>query len=76
MGDIDPPLPRKLPGRPRRNRVKEDGESNSTKLSRKWRKIRCRVCFKLGHNSRKCPAKQKQNVSISNPKLLLIFYVD
>ncbi|XVE98474.1 hypothetical protein REPUB_Repub03eG0109500 [Reevesia pubescens] len=76
MKDIDLPFSRKLPGRPRKNRIKEDGESNSTKLSRKGRKMICQVCFKLGHNSRKCLAKQKQNVSVFNPKPLPIFYVD
>ncbi|KAL4376571.1 hypothetical protein GQ457_02G033250 [Hibiscus cannabinus] len=30
MGPIDPPLPRKIPGRPKRNRVREEGASAST----------------------------------------------
>ncbi|KAL4304221.1 hypothetical protein GQ457_10G018050 [Hibiscus cannabinus] len=56
MGPIDPPLPRKMPGRPKRNRVREEGETKcGTKLSRRGRKMRCQKCFKLGHNSRKCP---------------------
>ncbi|KAL4377985.1 hypothetical protein GQ457_02G032730 [Hibiscus cannabinus] len=45
MGDIEPPLPRKLPGRPKKKRVPEEGECSGTSLSRKGRKMR----FKLSN---------------------------
>ncbi|XVF15098.1 hypothetical protein REPUB_Repub09cG0120000 [Reevesia pubescens] len=67
MGELDPPLPRKMPGRSKKNKIREKGENNGTNLSRKCRKLMCQVCFKLGHNSRKCPAKKKkQHVSLNS----------
>ncbi|KAL4319548.1 hypothetical protein GQ457_18G007380 [Hibiscus cannabinus] len=57
MGDIEPPLPRKLPGRPKKKRVPEEGECSGTSLSRKGRKMRCQLCFKSneGNNSESIP---------------------
>ncbi|KAK8701832.1 hypothetical protein V6N13_020210 [Hibiscus sabdariffa] len=40
MWDIEPPLPRKLPGRPKEKRVPNEGECSETSLSRKGRKMR------------------------------------
>ncbi|KAL4291677.1 hypothetical protein GQ457_14G022030 [Hibiscus cannabinus] len=57
MGDIEPPLPRKLPGRPKKKRVPEEGECSGTSLSRKGRKMRCQLCFKSneGNTSESIP---------------------
>ncbi|KAL4366839.1 hypothetical protein GQ457_05G034720 [Hibiscus cannabinus] len=66
MGDIEPPLPRKLPGRPKKKRVPEEGECSGTSLSRKGRKMRCQLCFKVGHNSRTCPTKKEKNSNEGN----------
>ncbi|KAK8656530.1 hypothetical protein V6N13_098477 [Hibiscus sabdariffa] len=63
MGDIEPPLPRKLPGRPKKYRIPEEGKCSGTNLSRRGRKMRCQLCFKLGHNSRTCPTKKQKNQS-------------
>ncbi|XVF80387.1 hypothetical protein PTKIN_Ptkin15bG0066400 [Pterospermum kingtungense] len=63
LGDVDPPIPRKLSDRQRKNRVREEGEKIGTNISRKGRKMRCKICFKLDHNSRTCPEKGKHNKS-------------
>ncbi|XVF84982.1 hypothetical protein PTKIN_Ptkin17bG0082300 [Pterospermum kingtungense] len=60
FGPIDPPLARKLPGRPKRKRVQEEGEVSGNNFSRRGRKMRCQLCFKLNHNSRSCPEKGTQ----------------
>ncbi|KAK8598305.1 hypothetical protein V6N13_094278 [Hibiscus sabdariffa] len=65
-GDIEPPLPRKLPGRPKKKRVPEEGEYSGTSLSRKGRKMRCQLCFKVKHNSRTCPTKKEKNSNEGN----------
>ncbi|KAK8663497.1 hypothetical protein V6N13_083313 [Hibiscus sabdariffa] len=72
MGTIEPMLPRKMPGRPKRNRVRENCETScGTKLSRRGRKMRCQKCFKLGHNSRKCPnTTNDAKASASSPVVL------
>ncbi|XVE92117.1 hypothetical protein REPUB_Repub01dG0069500 [Reevesia pubescens] len=50
-------------GRPKRLRHKEVGETSGHTLSRRGRKMRCKKCFHLGHNSRKYPNTKNQNVS-------------
>ncbi|KAL4353908.1 hypothetical protein GQ457_06G029520 [Hibiscus cannabinus] len=63
MGKIDPPLKRKLPGRPKHKRRKEEGEvKGKTKLRKLGAKISCRCCGLTGHNIRTCPKKQQANV--------------
>ena len=62
--EIDPPRPppdRRMPGRPAKNRKKEEGEYGSTgsKLCRKGRKITCQMCYQQGHNKQTCPQKEK-----------------
>ncbi|KAK8672724.1 hypothetical protein V6N13_111088 [Hibiscus sabdariffa] len=63
MGPIDPPLKRKLPGRPKHKRRKEEGEvKGKTKLRKLGAKINCRYCGRIGHNIRTCPKKQQAYV--------------
>ncbi|XVF07358.1 hypothetical protein REPUB_Repub06bG0131400 [Reevesia pubescens] len=50
-------------GRQQRLRSNEAGETNGHTLSRRGKKMRCKKCFHLGHNSRKCPNIKNQNVS-------------
>ncbi|KAL4353017.1 hypothetical protein GQ457_06G019860 [Hibiscus cannabinus] len=52
---LPPPL-RRPPGRPHKSRRKEADEpaSTSTKLSRKYVKLKCTKCGKPGHNIRTC----------------------
>ncbi|KAL4310223.1 hypothetical protein GQ457_01G012130 [Hibiscus cannabinus] len=62
MGPIDPPLKRKLPGRPKHKRKKEEGEqANGKKLSKRGVKMSCRLCGQFGHNIRTCPKKKKSD---------------
>ncbi|KAK8677355.1 hypothetical protein V6N13_142899 [Hibiscus sabdariffa] len=63
MGKIDPPLKRKLPGRSKHKRRKDEGEvKGKTKLRKLGAKISCRCCGLTGHNIRTCPKKQQTNV--------------
>ncbi|KAL4324171.1 hypothetical protein GQ457_11G022940 [Hibiscus cannabinus] len=63
MGKIDPPLKRKLPGRPKDKRKKEEGEVKcKNKLRNLGAKISCRCCGLIGNNIRTCPKKQQANV--------------
>ncbi|KAL4379129.1 hypothetical protein GQ457_02G013030 [Hibiscus cannabinus] len=63
MGPIDPPLKRKLSGRPKHKRRKEEGEvKGKTKLRKLGAKINCRYCGRIGHNIRTCPKKQQAYV--------------
>ncbi|GKC97826.1 hypothetical protein Tco_1168101, partial [Tanacetum coccineum] len=51
-----PPLPlivRKMPGRPRKKRVKTAGENNS-QVTRLGKQIRCSNCQGVGHNKASC----------------------
>ncbi|KAK8701967.1 hypothetical protein V6N13_020341 [Hibiscus sabdariffa] len=65
-GDIEPPLPRKLPGRLKKNRIREECECSGTKLSRKERRMRCKLCFKLETNSRTCPTKKQNQNNVTS----------
>jgi hypothetical protein len=50
-----PPIRKKMPGRPKTERRREEGEKpKGTKLSKKGTKITCSLCGGLGHNKRKC----------------------
>ncbi|CAH9133824.1 unnamed protein product, partial [Cuscuta epithymum] len=55
-----PPLPRKMCGRPKKKRVREETEqaTSNTKLSRKGRIMTCSICHKEGHNKSSCPNKK------------------
>ncbi|KAK8713170.1 hypothetical protein V6N13_148393 [Hibiscus sabdariffa] len=62
MGPLEPPVKRKLPGRPKQKRKREEGETTKGfKLSKRGSKCTCRCCGVLGHNTRTCPSKN--NVS-------------
>ena len=50
-----PPIKMKMPGRPKTERRREEGEKpKGTKLSRKGCIIRCSSCGSTKHNKRKC----------------------
>ncbi|KAL4280508.1 hypothetical protein GQ457_03G025190 [Hibiscus cannabinus] len=62
MGPLEPPVKRKLPGRPKQKRKREEGETTKGfKLSKRGSKCTCRCCGVLGHNTRTCHSKN--NVS-------------
>ncbi|KAK8693843.1 hypothetical protein V6N13_071411 [Hibiscus sabdariffa] len=51
IGKIDPPLHRKMPGRPKHKRRKEEGEvRGKTKLRKLGSKLSIRLCGGIGHN--------------------------
>ncbi|KAK8681803.1 hypothetical protein V6N13_054204 [Hibiscus sabdariffa] len=63
MGSLDPPLKRKLPGRPKHKRKREEGEVRSgNKWTKRGVKMTCRLCRLNGHNIRTCPNKKQDNV--------------
>ncbi|CAH9142846.1 unnamed protein product [Cuscuta epithymum] len=55
--DIRAPLPKKMSGRPKKKRIREETEVPSgTQLSRKGRIMCCSVCKQEGHNRSSCPS--------------------
>jgi hypothetical protein len=74
--DMPRPLPPafvKMPGRPKTQRRREQGEEpKGTKLSKVGTKMTCRLCGKQDHNSRRCPknpeAANKHNAHIKRDK--------
>ncbi|KAK8649246.1 hypothetical protein V6N13_129979 [Hibiscus sabdariffa] len=64
MGKIDPPLHRKMPGRPKHKRIREEGEVRGrTKLRKLGSKLSCRLCGGIGHDVITCP---KKTVNVEN----------
>ncbi|GJU14295.1 zinc finger, PMZ-type containing protein [Tanacetum coccineum] len=55
-----PPLERKMPGRPRKKRIRHPTE-NDNEISRVGRIMHCHKCWEAGHNKKSCknPAKPK-----------------
>ncbi|KAJ1416598.1 Transposase, MuDR, plant [Sesbania bispinosa] len=52
---IIPPNVKVAPGRPKKKRIREEGEpSNAHKISKKGTKIKCGNCKKEGHNAKTC----------------------
>ncbi|CAN6170656.1 unnamed protein product, partial [Urochloa humidicola] len=52
----EPPAYVKMPGRPKTQRRREQGEApKGTKLSKVGTKMTCRLCGKNDHNARRCP---------------------
>ncbi|KAK8612725.1 hypothetical protein V6N13_092836 [Hibiscus sabdariffa] len=67
LGPLCPPIEKKMPGRPKKNRRREECETScGTRLSKRGCKQRCQLCFKQGHNSRKCPTRQKPQQTAPN----------
>ncbi|GKU99939.1 hypothetical protein SLEP1_g12713 [Rubroshorea leprosula] len=71
MPPMQPPNPRKMPGRPKKKRQQEEWEGK-TSVGRKGRLMTCQKCFKRGHNSRSCkgvpPNIQEQNEDQATPQ--------
>jgi hypothetical protein len=73
MPKPDPPAFVKMPGRPKTERRREQGEEpKGKKLSRVGIKMSCRLCGKSDHNVRRCPknpeAGNKQYAQITREK--------
>ena len=61
---IEPPLVKKMLGRPRKKRIRSSNESNRNtkfcKFSRKGQRQHCRICHQEEHNRVNCPNKGQQ----------------
>lgn len=58
--EIRDPIPRRMTGRPKKKRNREQNEPRSgsqtkTKVSRKGGRITCSLCNQVGHNKKYCP---------------------
>ncbi|KAJ4974525.1 hypothetical protein NE237_007699 [Protea cynaroides] len=65
-GVLQPPLLRRLPGRPHKNKKRELGEAEPGAFRRGARTVRCDICKETGHNRRTCqrtPVKEKRQSS-------------
>lgn len=63
--DIVPPNVKIAPGRPKKKRIREEGEPcNSHKIGKKGTKIRYGNCNKEGHNSKTCKMPLNPNIKI------------
>ncbi|KAK4387205.1 hypothetical protein Sango_2591100 [Sesamum angolense] len=63
-----PPIIKRMPGRPKKSRRKEQGEEPNA--IRRSNMVKCKVCNELGHNRRTCPNIQPPapaQVSSSQP---------
>ena len=59
---LEPPVVRKMPGRPKKARRKDKDEIEKVgKMSRKGRVMTCGICKSQGHNSRGCPQNPKDS---------------
>ena len=53
--EVEPPILRRLPGRPRKNRRREPGEQpTGLNVARRSNTIKCQTCKRFGHNKRTC----------------------
>ena len=55
MSRVLPPKPKKMPGRPRKKRIRAAHENkNSNRVSRSGITMTCKNCFQKGHNKKGC----------------------
>ncbi|KAK8663935.1 hypothetical protein V6N13_083740 [Hibiscus sabdariffa] len=68
---VQPPIEKKMSGRPIKNRRKAKDEPKKKKpgqLSRIFLIMKCRICRVEGHNKRRCPQQGNNNSSDPNRK--------
>ncbi|KAK1389993.1 hypothetical protein POM88_018171 [Heracleum sosnowskyi] len=59
--DILPPKARRMPGRPKKNRRREQGEPGAgVKLGKKGVRMRCSRCLMYGHNKSTCGTSEEE----------------
>ncbi|PHU18364.1 hypothetical protein BC332_14059 [Capsicum chinense] len=70
---IEPPEPKKMPGRPARNRRRGKGELKKKyeKLSKQRVKITCSKCHQQGHNRRYCKGFNKQFTAVHGLHIII-----
>ncbi|KAM3356108.1 hypothetical protein P3S68_022822 [Capsicum galapagoense] len=66
---VMPPPIKKLLGRPRKNKKKEEGKTKKKtgKLSKRGIEISCGTCHSKGHNKRRCPTGAPTVGTNANP---------
>lgn len=65
--DILPPKARRMPGRPKKHRRREQGEEGAgSKLSKKGVLMKCSQCLVVGHNKATCKATAEEIAEIQN----------
>ncbi|XP_031095038.1 uncharacterized protein LOC115999322 [Ipomoea triloba] len=73
LEEIGAPIPRRMTGRPKKRRNREENEPrhSKTKMSRKGGSISCSMCKESGHNKRYCPRKttEARNVPLNGNEL-------
>lgn len=61
LPDILPPKARRMPGRPKKNRKREQGEPGAgIKLGKKGVRMTCSRCLMYGHNKVGCKASEEE----------------
>lgn len=61
LPDILPPKTRRMPGRPKKARRREEGEVGAGgKISKKGIEMRCSLCLTPGHNKTTCKASEEE----------------
>ncbi|XP_074324236.1 uncharacterized protein LOC141661151 [Apium graveolens] len=59
--DILPPKSRRMPGRPKKNKKREQGESGAgIKLGKKGVRMTCSKCLMFGHNKASCKTSEEE----------------
>ena len=61
MTPVQPPIKRRLLGRPKKNRVREPNEPTSKRASISKQ---CKACGKSGHNKSSCKGEIGENYSL------------
>ena len=62
-----PPMSRRIPSRPRVNRMRHVSENNGR--AHTPRIVRCGKCFKYGHNQKGCKNATREPVPMKHPKI-------
>ncbi|GKD60609.1 hypothetical protein Tco_1298118, partial [Tanacetum coccineum] len=68
--NIAPPLPpliKRMPSRPQKQRIKSPTEDNSTQVSRVGRQMTCSNCWEKGHNKAFCKNETRPKSGIKKP---------
>ena len=72
---LQPPILRKLPGWPRKNRRREKGEADAGTTRNRSTTVRCKKCNQFGHNSRTCTSVISNFLHTSSFHILNIYYI-
>ena len=65
-----PPIIRKMPGRPQKQRIKDPGETSGSQVSRVGRTMTCKNCWEKGHNKTSYKKDPQPNSEVEKNHLL------